>query len=91
MKLRQDETASTAPVVLWKIAETDNTDQVEALLACGVDINVGNIHGTTALMRAASNGRIRMVQSLLNHGPCFVSPSRFPVAIALHCSGIVVF
>jgi len=68
MKLRQDETASTAPGVLWKIAETDNTDQVEALLACGVDINVGNIHGTTALMRAASNGRIRMVQSLLNHG-----------------------
>jgi len=68
MTLRQDETASTATWVLWKIAETDNTDQVEALLAGGVDINVGNTHGTTALMRAASNGRIRMVRSLLNHG-----------------------
>jgi FOG: Ankyrin repeat len=68
MRLRQDETAGTATGVLWKIAETDNTDQVEALLAGGVDINVGNTHGTTALMRAASNGRIRMVHSLLNHG-----------------------
>ena len=68
MKLRQDETASTPTRALWKIAETDNTDQVEDLLANGVDINVGNVHGTTALMRAASNGRIRMVHSLLSHG-----------------------
>jgi len=68
MNLRQDETASTPTLALWKIAETDNTDQVEDLLANGVDINVGNVHGTTALMRAASNGRIRMVHSLLSHG-----------------------
>ena len=68
MNLRQDETASTPTRALWKIAETDNTDQVEDLLANGVDINVGNVHGTTALMRAASNGRIRMVHSLLSHG-----------------------
>ena len=68
MKLRQNETASTAGRTLWKSSETDSTDQVEALLAGGVDINVGNVHGTTALMRAGSNGRIRMVRSLLNHG-----------------------
>jgi hypothetical protein len=68
MKLPQAETASTATQALWKIAETDNADHVEALLATGVDINASNAHGMTALMRAASNGRIRMVHSLLDHG-----------------------
>ena len=68
MKLQQHETASTPTQTLWEIAETDNTDHFEALLASGVDINLGNVHGTTALMRAATNGRIRMVHSLLSHG-----------------------
>ena len=68
MKLQQHETASPPTQALWNIAETDNTDHFEALLASGVDINLGNVHGTTALMRAASNGRIRMVHSLLSHG-----------------------
>ena len=53
---------------LWRIAETDNTHQVEFILASGVDINASNAHGTTALMRAVSHGRVRMVRVLLKHG-----------------------
>src|SRR5258705_9590756 len=57
-----------ATEALWRIAETDNTQQVESILASGVDINASNAHGTTALMRAVSHGRIRMVRVLLKHG-----------------------
>jgi ankyrin repeat protein len=91
MKLRQDETASTPILALWKIAETDNIDQVEDLLANGVDINVGNVHGTTALMRAASNGRTRMVHSLLSHGSQQIAKRRIysitPRCIFWPCRG----
>src|SRR5258705_5343866 len=57
-----------ATEALWRIAETDNTQQVESILASGVDINASNAHGTTALMQAVSHGRVRMVRVLLKHG-----------------------
>lgn len=59
---------SAATEALWRLAETDNTQQVESILASGVDINASNAHGTTALMQAVSHGRIRMVRVLLKHG-----------------------
>src|SRR5262244_1713139 len=53
---------------LWRVAETDDTERVESLLASGGDINARNPHGMTALMRAAACGRIKMVRALLNLG-----------------------
>lgn len=53
---------------LWRVAETDDTERVESLLASGGDINARNPHGMTALMRAAACGRVKMVRALLNLG-----------------------
>src|SRR5215510_7453577 len=53
---------------LWRVAETDDTGEVEPILANGADINARNDHGVTALMRAASRGRSKMVRALLEHG-----------------------
>ena len=58
----------TKTQVLWRIAETNDTDAVAAVLATGVDVNARNDYGMTALMRAAAHGRVRMVRSLLEHG-----------------------
>jgi len=57
-----------ATQALWNIAETNDANRVEPILAEGADIDAGNEHGMTALMRAASRGRIRMVRALLEHG-----------------------
>jgi hypothetical protein len=65
-KAKENKDAATHD--LWRIAETDDTDQVESILASGADINASNAHGMTALMRAAASGRIRMVRVLLKHG-----------------------
>jgi hypothetical protein len=59
---------NAANQALWRIAETDDTRQVEAALASGAQIDAGNAYGTTALMRAASKGRTQMVRVLLEHG-----------------------
>src|SRR5262249_43996349 len=53
---------------LWRIAETDDSQQAESLLNRGAEINATNAHGMTALMRAAASGRLRMVRALLEHG-----------------------
>jgi hypothetical protein len=53
---------------LWHVAETDDSDRVESLLANGAEINASNAQGMTALMRAAAGGRVRMVRVLLKHG-----------------------
>ena len=53
---------------LWSVAETDDIDQVESILARGADINGSDAHGMTAIMRAAAHGQIRMVRVLLKHG-----------------------
>ena len=53
---------------LWQVAEADDSDRVESLLANGAEINASNAQGMTALMRAAAGGRVRMVRVLLKHG-----------------------
>ena len=58
---------SAATRELWRIAESGETDELEAVLA-RADINVRNEHGMTALMRAAYHGRVQMVRVLLEHG-----------------------
>jgi|GEM_PF-671084 len=57
-----------ATQALWSIAETNDANRVASLLADGADIDARNEHGMTALMRAASCGRIHMVRALLKHG-----------------------
>ena len=52
---------------LWRIAETGEIDELEAVLS-RADINARNEHGMTALMRAAYHGRVEMVRVLLEHG-----------------------
>ena len=52
---------------LWRIAETGETDDLEAVLS-RADINARNEHGMTALMRAAYHGRVQLVRVLLEHG-----------------------
>ena len=52
---------------LWRIADTGETDDLEAVLS-RADINARNEHGMTALMRAAYYGRVQLVRVLLEHG-----------------------
>ncbi|HEU4433651.1 MAG TPA: ankyrin repeat domain-containing protein [Pyrinomonadaceae bacterium] len=52
---------------LWRIADTGETDDLEAVLQ-RADINARNKHGMTALMRAAHHGRVGLVRVLLEHG-----------------------
>src|SRR5436190_84668 len=53
---------------LWSVAETDDIDQVESILARGADINGSDANGMSAIMRAATHGQIRMARVLLKHG-----------------------
>ena len=53
---------------LRQVAQTDDTAQLEQLLAMGVDVDASTEHGTTALMFAASRGNIKMVRALMDHG-----------------------
>ncbi len=52
---------------LWRIAETGETDELDAVLS-RADVNARNEHGMTALMRAAYHGRVQLVRVLLEHG-----------------------
>src|SRR6476620_10033317 len=61
-------TRDNPPQTLWSLAETDNVHELESVLSNCIDINAKNAHGTTALMLAAANGRLRMVRALLAHG-----------------------
>ena len=53
---------------LWRAAEAGDVDDLGALLLRGVDLNVRNKHGMTALMRAAYYGHVGMVRALLENG-----------------------
>jgi Ankyrin repeats (3 copies) len=66
--IRVQSGAATATQDLWRLAETDDTEQLEHILGRGADINASNDDGVTALMRAAHKGRVRMVRALLDHG-----------------------
>ncbi len=52
---------------LWRIAESGEIDELEAVLP-RADINGRNEHGMTALMRAVYHGRVEMVRLLLDQG-----------------------
>src|SRR5687768_7878684 len=58
---------TTATRELWRIVETGEMGELEAVLP-RADINARNEHGMTALMRAAYHGRVQMVRVLLDHG-----------------------
>lgn len=58
----------TATHNLWRIAESDDFEQLEQVLAHGADVNARNSSGVTALMVAAYHGRLRMVRALIEHG-----------------------
>ena len=49
-------------------AEGGNVEVVQALLSHGVDVNVTDWWGQTALFAAASRGNVEVVQTLLTHG-----------------------
>lgn len=53
---------------LSRAAERADVETLARLLPRVIDINAGNRHGTTALMRAASCGHARIVRLLLLHG-----------------------
>src|SRR3989442_2043470 len=53
---------------LWRLAETEDTEQLERILERGADINASNGEGVTALMRAAYTGRVKMVRALIDQG-----------------------
>ena len=58
---------TTATRELWRIVETGEMGELEAVLP-RADINARNEHGMTALMRAAYHGHVEMVRVLLEHG-----------------------
>lgn len=48
-------------------------EMVEALLACGADVNLQDEEGSTALMCACEHGRVETVKLLLAQPTCNVS------------------
>src|SRR5262245_33358992 len=62
--LNQNEATRTR----WRVAETDHVLDIVPLLKSGADMNAGNVHGVTALMRASEHGRELMVRALLEYG-----------------------
>ena len=82
--LKQRFITEAATQNLWRVAETDDVDELERVLRSVVDVNVRNKHGMTALMRAAYHGHEGMVRVLLEHGadPNLMRNDRF-TALAL--------
>lgn len=48
-------------------------EMVEALLACGADVNLQDEEGSTALMCACEHGRVETVKLLLTQPTCDIS------------------
>src|SRR5689334_8056104 len=68
-RLKQQEvTFDAATRELWRMAESADVNGVAAVLSRGVDVDVRNEHGMTALMRAARCGHAAVVRALLEHG-----------------------
>ena len=82
--LKQRFITEAATQDLWRVAETDDVDELKRILRRVEDVNVRNKHGMTALMRAAYHGHERMVRVLLEHGadPNVMRNDRF-TALAL--------
>ncbi|HJP91717.1 MAG TPA: ankyrin repeat domain-containing protein [Pyrinomonadaceae bacterium] len=81
---KQLATPEAATLDLWRVAETDDLEELRRILPRVADINARNKHGVTALMRAACHGHERMVRILLDHGadPNLARNDRF-TALAL--------
>jgi ankyrin repeat protein len=62
-----NEQKDAATQELWRVAESGETDELDAILA-QANINARNEHGVSALMRAAENGQVQMVRALLEDG-----------------------
>ena len=69
---------------LWSVAEHGDLEALAEIWSRGVDVNAGNEHGMTALMRAAYHGHTSMVRALLERGadPNIARHDRF-TALAL--------
>ncbi|HYK21685.1 MAG TPA: ankyrin repeat domain-containing protein, partial [Pyrinomonadaceae bacterium] len=66
--LKQQSAPDAATLELWRAAETDDLEGLRRILPRVTDIDAGNRHGVTALMRAACHGHERIVRTLLDHG-----------------------
>ena len=66
--MKQQSKPDAATLELWRVAETDDVEQLRRILPRVADINARNRHGVTVLMRAACHGHVRMVRALLDHG-----------------------
>ena len=53
---------------LFAAAESGNRDQVQRLLAAGVDVNAKGRDGLTALMKACLKGHLEVARVLVNAG-----------------------
>lgn len=82
--VRKIVTSDAAAQELWRVAETDDVDELAHVLPRVGDVDARNKHGMTALMRAAYRGHERMVRALLEHGadPNLMRNDRF-TALAL--------
>lgn len=60
--------AIAATKELWRVAESDDVDELTRLFANGAHVNARNKHGMTPLMKAASKGHAQMVRALLERG-----------------------
>jgi ankyrin repeat protein len=62
------ERKDTPATALWSAAYSGNIAQVERLLAEGVDVNLWDRYGRTALSLAAEGGHIEVVRKLIGSG-----------------------
>ena len=53
---------------MWNSIRGDDLEIVKYLLENGADINAKDNYGTTALMKASSNGQLEIVQFLIENG-----------------------
>lgn len=82
--LRQRILVDSATQDLWRVAETNEVEELEHVLPRVTNIDARNRHGMTALMRAAYHGHEQMVRALLERGadPNVMRNDRF-TALAL--------
>ncbi len=82
--LRQRILVDSATQDLWRVAETNEVEELERVLPRVTNIDARNRHGMTALMRAAYHGHEQMVRALLERGadPNVMRNDRF-TALAL--------
>ncbi len=66
--IKQQEQPSRVARELWHCAGIGDLDRLNQLLDQGVDVNVGDRTGVTALMRAAYHGQEPIVRALIEHG-----------------------